>query len=122
MVTSEFLLHKSSKDIINLLNTYKVKNNLPQYIDVEFILGKGATIDTNLWELVSPQFIENVYTGKWVSHGSAGLLNDDFVIMKILNHQGKFTESKIPANGGGIKYRKKMSRRHRYKNRKSLKK
>lgn len=121
MITREFLLQKSSKDIRNLLNTYKASNKLPKYIDVQFILGKGATIDTDLWELVSPQFINNVYTGKWVSRGSAGLLNDDSVIMTILNHTGNFKESIIPANGGGIKYRKKMSRRYRYKNRKSLK-
>ena len=125
MYIREYLKDKTSTDIKKLLSISKIGKYFPRYIDATSIFGAAATIDTWEWEFVSPQYLigEGGYTGKWLSNGSAGLLNNDKLILKILNYKGKPPPAIIPANGGSIKYRKKMSRRrYRYKNRKSLKK
>jgi hypothetical protein len=130
MTTIDQIKHLSSREIKDLLTKYKRTHNLSRFIIVPinitgFPQDGDKIIDTEKWEWVS-QVLYPENSGKWLRSGSAGLLNSDYFIIKFLNHGGPFEAADIqPENvlyGGGIKYRNKMSRRYRYKNRKSLKK
>jgi len=102
---------KSSKDVRalltkkytnrSILDTIFGKNLTPRYIKNPITIpgGGGDAIDTNDWTYVSPEFINNKYTGRWIWPRNA-VLNDNYLVERLLQYNGPITAATIPTSGG----------------------
>lgn len=103
------LVGKSSNDILKLL---KVKYpSPPRYINPKKIDEKigdaDEAIDTNVWNFVTPEYVNGKYTGNWrLSGGGGGILNDEWIVKKLLENTEPLEEAKLPTNGGRRRQRK----------------
>lgn len=91
---------KTSKEIVELLNQkYPTR---PRYINPKKIDnnigGEYNAIDTATWEFVRPEYVHGKYTGKWWIPVGSGLLNDDWVIKKLLLNTNELENATLPTN------------------------
>ncbi len=111
------LIGKSSNDILALL--YNKYPNPPKYINpTKFKYNTGSpneAIDTAAWSFVTPQFVNDKYTGIWISSSDGGgILNNDEFIKELLSNTKELEEATIPKNGG----RRRAQRKTKVKSKK----
>jgi hypothetical protein len=124
----ELLKGKSAKEIVELLNGKStseihklLKNkypNPPRYIDLsqfEYASKNNneEAIDTNTWSYVTwsvrARYLDNKYTGDWVSVIGDVFTNDYFIAELLLNEKG-LKEATIPSSGSGGRRSRRLTR------------